>query len=201
MRVLYGERDIFDPAFFPDPMFKRVTPAQAITWYRSKDGQWFRDSTGRFLLPKAVFDSGNAEKSWTAIRSLSEDPLLMRAILRSTSAVRYMARHHARILFGTDTPGEPAYTNQPGLNGWLEMHLLLQAGLTPAQIFRAAALSNAAALGLDGEIGTVQIGKRANLLLTRSDPTRTIEAYGDIVKVILRGEAIDPAALSADAKR
>jgi imidazolonepropionase-like amidohydrolase len=96
-----------------------------------------------------------------------------------------MAAHHARFLFGTDTPGSPTYANQPGLNGWLEMHLLVQAGLTPAQVFRAATLTNAEALGLGREIGTVQPGRRANLLLMREDPTQTVQAYGEIVKVIL----------------
>jgi imidazolonepropionase-like amidohydrolase len=37
----------------------------------------------------------------------------------------------------------------------LEMHRLVEAGLTPSQVFRAATLSNAQALGLEGQIGTV----------------------------------------------
>jgi imidazolonepropionase-like amidohydrolase len=57
-----------------------------------------------------------------------------------------MAAHNARLLFGTDTPSAPLYTNPPGLNGWMEMHRLIEAGLTPAQVFRAATLTNAAAL-------------------------------------------------------
>lgn len=69
-----------------------------------------------------------------------------------------------------------------GLNGWEEMHRLVDAGLTPGQIFRAATIVNAEALGLDREIGTVQPGKRANLLLLRKDPAHTIEAYDEIVK-------------------
>ena len=201
MRVLYGERDIFDPSLLSDPHFARVAPAQAITWYRSKDGQWFHDEAGRFLLPKTVFDTGDPERLWVAIQSPVDDPLLARVILRGAASMRYMAEHHARILFGSDTPGEPSYANQPGLNGWWEMHLLLRAGLTPERIFRSATLSNAEALGLWRELGTVEAGKRANLLLTSEDPSRTIQAYDQIVKIILRGEPVDPAMLSADAKR
>ena len=63
------------------------------------------------------------------------------------------------------------------MNGWLEMRLLGEAGLTPAQVFLAATPTNAEALGLTRELGTVQPGKRAHLLLTRQDPTQTIEAY------------------------
>ena len=53
-------------------------------------------------------------------------------------------------------------------------------------------------LGLDHEIGTVQPGKLANLLLLREDPTQTIQAYNKILKVIVRGKVFDRAALAAD---
>jgi imidazolonepropionase-like amidohydrolase len=108
-----------------------------------------------------------------------------------------MAAHHARFVFGSDTPGSLSFANQPGLNGWLEMRLLVEAGLTPAEIFRAATLTNAEALGLTRKLGTVQAGKRANLLLTRQDPTQSIETYDDIVKIILGGRVLDRAALAA----
>jgi len=48
--------------------------------------------------------------------------------------------HDGRVIFGTDSPCAPLYTNPPGLNGWKEMHHLAEAGLTPVQIFRAATL-------------------------------------------------------------
>jgi len=92
----------------------------------------------------------------------------------------------------------PTYANPPGLNGWLEMHRLVTAGETPAQIFRSATLINAQALKLDRDIGTVEGGERANLLLLRDDPTQTIDAYADIDKVILNGRVLDPAELAAN---
>ena len=54
------------------------------------------------------------------------------------------------------------------------------------------------ALKLDRDVGTVQLGKRANLLLLQQDPTETIQAYAGIVKVILGGRALDPADLAAE---
>ena len=35
-------------------------------------------------------------------------------LMRTTN---YLAMHNARLLFGTDTPSAPLYTNPPGLNG------------------------------------------------------------------------------------
>jgi imidazolonepropionase-like amidohydrolase len=80
----------------------------------------------------------------------------------------------------------------------MEIHRLLDAGVTPAQIFEAATLRNARALRLDHEIGTVEVGKRANLLLVPADPRQTVQAYAGIVKVILGGRVLDPATLAAN---
>ena len=123
--------------------------------------------------------------------------MFLSPIHRVAAATGYMAQHHARLLFGTDTPSSPTYANPPGLNGWLEMRHLADAGMTPEQIFQAATLSNARALKLDREIGTVQVGKRANLLLVRADPRKSIQAYQEIAKVILGGRVLDPNALAA----
>jgi imidazolonepropionase-like amidohydrolase len=192
MQVLYGERDLFDPSYLSDPILTPVVPASALEWYRSPDGQWFRDVLAAILLPKPVLESNDPSAQWNSVRSSMAAP-----IARNANATRYMAAHEARILFGTDTPSAPTYANPPGLNGWLEMRRLIEAGLTPDQVFRAATLSNAQALGLSGEIGTVQTGKRANLLLLRKDPTQTIQAYDEIVKVILHGRVLDRAELAA----
>ena len=78
------------------------------------------------------------------------------------------------------------------------MQRLVDANVTPAQIFQAATLSNARAMKLDGKIGTVSVGKKANLLLLRADPTQTVQAYNGIVKVILGGQVLEPASLSAN---
>jgi imidazolonepropionase-like amidohydrolase len=120
---------------------------------------------------------------------------------RGRHVTAYVVARHGRILFGTDTPSAPTYANPPGLNGWLEMHRLMEAGETPAAIFKSATLTNAQALKLDRDIGTVQVGKRANLLLLRQDPTQTIDAYAGIAKVILNGRVLDPAELAANAAR
>ena len=162
LQVLQGLGDLFNPAFLSDPRLARVLPRSLIDWYGTPEGQWFRDVIAADL-PKA--DPGEALRRGLAV-----------PIARVAAATGYLAKHNARLLFGTDTPSAPTYANPPGLNGWLEMHRLIDAGVTPAQIFEAATLSNARALKLDHEIGTVEVGKRANLLLVRANPRQTVEA-------------------------
>lgn len=184
LQVLYGLRDLFDDATLADPRLTEVLPRSLIHWYRSPEGRWFRDSI-------------IAESPELATPSVAAN-MLLDPIKRVAAATGYMAQHHARLLFGTDTPSSPTYANPPGLNGWMEMRRLADAGVTPEQIFQAATLSNARALKLDRELGTVQVGKRANLLLVRADPRKTIQAYQEIAKVILGGRVLDPGTLAAN---
>ncbi len=194
MQVLYGIQDVFDPRYLSDAHVAHVVPASVLEWYRSPQGQWYHDLLLPDLLPKAAVDSHDPQVQWDAARGALSAP-----ITRNRNATHYMATHNGRVLFGTDTPSAPSYANPPGLNGWLEMHHLVDGGLTPAQIFRAATDGNAKALGLERDLGTVVAGKRANLLLLREDPTKTVEAYDAIVKVIVQGKVFDRAALAADA--
>ena len=190
MQVLYGLRDAAGGSFLSDPQLSRVLPATLIDWYRSPEGQWFHDElSGGMKLPANPSPSQLDQAANEAFGPVIE---------RSRQATACVVARHGRILFATDTPSAPTYANPPALNGWLEMHRLLQAGETPAQIFKSATLTNARALKLDRDIGTVQVGKRANLLLLREDPTQTIEAYAGVAKVILNGRVLDPSELAAN---
>jgi hypothetical protein len=51
---------------------------------------------------------------------------------------------------------------------------------------------------LSADVGTVQVGKRANLLLLHADPSKTVDAYDRIEKIILRGQVLDPHELAAN---
>lgn len=192
MQVGYGFRDLYDPTYLASPELARVLPPSLIDWYGTTEGQWFRNQVASGL-PKEVA-AMTREAQWNWVRS---EPAYAAVFSRMARTTRYLVTHNGRVIFGTDSPCAPLYTNPPGLNGWTEMHHLVEVGLTPLQIFRAATLVNAQVIQLSHEIGTVQAGKRANLLLLRQDPTQTIEAYNSIEKVILRGRVINRDELSA----
>lgn len=78
----------------------------------------------------------------------------------------YVRRMHERgvtLAVGTDSV-------EPGKAVLSEMLLLHGLGLTMPEVFRAATLHGAAALGLTGEIGVVEPGARADLVLFERDP-------------------------------
>ena len=193
MQVLHGIRDLFSASFLSDPRLTRVLPSSLIDWYRSPEGQWFR----ALISEDVKLPAGANPSEFERVIDAGIGPV----IDRGKQATAYVIARHGRLLFGTDTPSAPTYANPPGLNGWLEMRRLSEAGETPAQIFMSATLTNARALKLDRDIGTVQVGKRADLLLLRQDPTETIDAYAGIVKVILNGRVLDPSELALDTAR
>lgn len=196
IRTLYGSRDLFNTSFLANPKLARAVPASLLAWYATPEGQWFHDLLMQILPEEHVIEFPKGEDPKATERRVNEKTIA--PIERDEHATAYLAGHGGRLLFGTDTPGAPSYAQPPGLNGWFEIQELSEAGVTPAQIFRMATLSNAQAFHLDREIGTVEVGKRANLLLLREDPTQTIRAYSEIVKVILDGRALDPADLAAN---
>lgn len=107
----------------------------------------------------------------------------------------------ANLLFGSDTAvGAFGWASPPGLAGYWEMQAWRRAGVSLDALFESLTLGNARAFGLDREIGTVESGKRANLLILRENPLEDVSAYNSIQQVILRGRVMNRHSLSAQAK-
>jgi imidazolonepropionase-like amidohydrolase len=191
LQVGYGFRDLFDPQYLANPLLGDVLPAALIEWYRTPEGQQFHNQVGRSFLPESVAAS-DANARWEWVRAFYE-----KSLAPQTATTNYLAMHEGKLLFGTDTPSSPLYTNPPGLNGRMEMNDLIAAGISREKLFRALTIDNARALRLDDRIGTVEPGKDANLLLLRADPLQSVEAYDSIETVFLHGQPISRAALSA----
>jgi imidazolonepropionase-like amidohydrolase len=77
----------------------------------------------------------------------------------------------------------------------LEIKRLAGLGLQPRDIFAALTINNANVFKLDQYIGTVEVGKTANLLLMSENPQEAISAYTTIDTIILRGRVLDKQSL------
>ena len=99
-----------------------------------------------------------------------------KAIACAEQHPRTVARARAAgvaITAGSDSgsPGAP----HPALFAELR-DLVGRGGLSPLEAIGAATATNARALGLDGEIGTLAPGRQADLLVVEGDPARDITA-------------------------
>jgi imidazolonepropionase-like amidohydrolase len=75
----------------------------------------------------------------------------------------------------------------PGYSLHREIELYAQAGFTPMEAIQAATIVPARAMGVDKELGTVEKGKRADLILIRGDPLADIHNTRKVEYVITNG--------------
>jgi imidazolonepropionase-like amidohydrolase len=183
LQTVAGERAMIDPMLLDDPRLTMSLPPSVIGYLRSADGVKART---------ALLD----EYRKTA-PSPGFEPLLNVAIERTQATFKLMLRDHVPLIFGSDTPGVDGFGNPPGLNGRLELQNWADAGAPLSLILRAATLDNATALGLSHELGSIEVGKRADLLLLKENPLLNVSAYDSIEKIFLNGEAIAREALRA----
>jgi len=95
-----------------------------------------------------------------------------------------------RIIAGTDGPG--LGTLVPGYGLHHELQLLVESGLSPGQALRAATLTAAEALGKDRELGSIEPGKLADILILNADPLVDIGNAGKIELIIKGGKQYRP---------
>ncbi len=96
------------------------------------------------------------------------------------------------LLAGTDTP-EPYCP--PGFALHQELELLVEAGVPPVAALQAATINNARALRQDSQLGSIEPGKLADLLIVDADPTADIRNTRKIVHVLRGGIVCDPQTL------
>jgi hypothetical protein len=94
------------------------------------------------------------------------------------------------LLAGPDPTGNGGTI--PGFADHREVELLVEAGFTPAEAVRIATLNGAIFLGRQREIGSVEPGKSADLLLVRGDPSTRISDLRQVELVWKDGAAYDP---------
>lgn len=76
-----------------------------------------------------------------------------------------------------------------------ELELYQEAGIDPVDVLRIATLGSARVARRDGELGSIEAGKLADMVLIDGDPTRDISALRNTVLVVKDGTLYDPAAL------
>ncbi len=85
----------------------------------------------------------------------------------------------------------------PGVALHQELALLESAGIRAGEVLRLATRNGAASLGILGETGTVEVGKRADLVVLEADPLVDISNTRRIRYVVLGGRMYTPEELAA----
>ena len=96
-------------------------------------------------------------------------------------ALRRALAGGVKIAFGTDAGVYPHGENAR------EFQYMVEAGMTPAAAIEAATKSAAVVLGIEGEIGTLGVGKRADLVATKRNPLVDVTELQRVLFVMRAG--------------
>ena len=138
-------------------------------------------------VPAFMMSGWWQELSVTRPRSEDEAELYRRAVGDLLRFVRAEYEAGVSVLAGSDF-GNP--NTIPGLSLHQELELLVEAGIPPLTVLRIATHDAAAWLGVLDDVGTVEEGKRANLVVLDGDPLEDIRNTRRISWVIQEGRVI-----------
>lgn len=163
MRGLLGRGAVGQDGIGPDEA-PWLTESERLQWRRTLEG-W----------------------GWWAPGPGSSQEFRSRAFENLGRAVRALAEAGCRICVGTDF-SQPLIG--PGVGVKDEMLALRDAGLSALDVLRAATLAPAALLRMEGEIGVVAVGARADLMIVGRDPLADLETLGEPILVVADGRVV-----------
>lgn len=155
-------------------------------------GIWLDDEAIEMMLQRGVYLVPTLKAPEDVIRAAEDKPDLMPAYAVEKSRA-VIADHHAsfrraveagvKIAMGTDTGVGPHGENAG------ELPLMVAHGMTPMQAIVASTRHAAELLRLDQDLGTLTLGKLADVLVVAGDPLAEIEAVADPARraLVLKG--------------
>ena len=157
------------------------------------DDQTFRGDPRLKYMPQSVKGMWEPMKDFRFKDRTAEDSELSRQVFRKqVEIVGLMRRAGVEFIAGTDALNPFCF---PGFSLHDELALLAVAGLTPMEALQAATLNPARFLGREKELGTVEKGKLADLVLLEANPLEAIGNTKRINSVVLGGKLISKSEL------
>jgi len=184
-------RSLANDAFFKLAADRKIPISTTITVFnniaRVADDPAFFDDP----LIAAVIDPEERERGKTTERaryiSSGMSPMFKLMIPYALDNILRLHQAGAVLALGTDRAFGPAVHQ--------ELELLVKAGISPFDCVKIATLNAAAYMGKDKEIGSIEPGKAADLLLLNADPAADVKNFRAIAAVYKGGKRIDLASL------
>ena len=154
------------PAFFTDPFFLRHEAA---------------------FLPEITLLSDPARQE--QLRNSAGVQATKPALEQGSRNLKILSDAGVLIALGTDSG-----TNEGQWQGYFEhteLEMMVEAGMTPSQVIVAATGAAARSMELDEDIGTLQPGRRADLVVLNANPLEDIRATREIDSVWIGGVRLD----------
>lgn len=113
------------------------------------------------------------------------NPIGAKCFDMTVESFRKAIKAGVRICMGTDGGAE---------TGWQahEMALMTECGMEPNEVLRASTRFGAQAMGMDGLVGTLEVGKEADLLILNANPLKDFKLLGEFESIDLVMQAGKP---------
>ena len=172
-----------EPEWLDDPLVQLTVPPIEIATARRPDAlklgwrtflTWLTGSASEEVVAAAA---GNARETLAAWQDLA----------------RKLHGAGIPIVVGTDSGNWPLMPSEfHGPTTLREMQLLGEAGLPAMTVIQAATQLPAKMLGLSDEIGSVEVGRQADLMLVRGNPDEDLRALRNVAWTVKGGIARSP---------
>jgi imidazolonepropionase-like amidohydrolase len=174
--------------------------------------------TAQVPMPHEIVDEIVRKGLWCEVQAVHDEyqraletngtPMMMYAGYNHSANERLLIDASARIIMGTDAGCSshdvladlPASerTDRPwtlGVDHFHWMRAIVERGMTPLRAISAATIDVARAYRKDEDLGSVEVGKTADLLLLDADPTAHIDNVRSISAIFQAGKFIDRTSL------
>ena len=94
------------------------------------------------------------------------------------------SKRGVKIAFGTDVGVQPHGTN------WKEFYYMVKYGMSEIKAIKAATINTAELLEIDSSLGSIEVGKIADLIAVNSSPLKDISTMQNVSFVMKEGEVI-----------
>lgn len=172
-----------------------------------KDVRSLIEATGTYYVPTLIVGpNGSAEDYFLQHSDVFRDPKLLRFTPYEEVAInsrhrtlrpeedfyfKRLADSAAKILHEGGNVALGAHGNRQGLGAHWELWAMAMGGLSPLEALRAATLTSAGALGLEQDIGSLEAGKVADLVVRDKNPLEDIRNSDSVRYVMKNGTLWD----------
>ena len=176
-RGLRAYDDYEKRSFLKNPLIVDVYGNKAVEQYYdaylSLQEQWNDGDQGMYTRELWGDKTGNLESNMENLRTL----------------------HAAGVTLGIGTDAAYPPGSWPGEALHYELELTVRAGLKPIEAIKMATYNNAWYIGIEDEVGSIESGKIADLLIVKGNPAENISDTRNIVHVIQDGKLVNRKAL------
>jgi imidazolonepropionase-like amidohydrolase len=148
-------------------------------WYQHTN-VWEHEQLLRFM-PREVVDARSRRRTMAPDDDFNH--------VQISQGAKQIADAGGAVLLG-------AHGQLQGLGAHWELWMLQQGGMTPMEALRAATIDGARYLGLDGDLGSLEKGKLADLVVLDRNPLENIRHSDSLSMVMLNGRLYDAKTLN-----